>query len=43
METILVTAYILVWPVLTAGVLAVLARGVIKDYRNARKDGTTVV
>ncbi|EHY88695.1 putative transporter small subunit [Saccharomonospora azurea] len=43
METILVTAYIMVWPLLTAIVLAVLTRGVIKDYRSARKDGTTVV
>ncbi|ACU98020.1 putative transporter small subunit [Saccharomonospora viridis] len=43
MQTLLITAYILVWPLLTAIVLGVLTHGVIKDYREARKRGTTVV
>lgn len=43
MQTLLITVYILVWPAMTAAVLAVLTRGVIKDYREARDSGTTVV
>ncbi|WP_210164419.1 putative transporter small subunit [Saccharomonospora piscinae] len=43
METLIVTAYILVWPLLTAVVLAVLTRGVIRDYGKAKEGGTTVV
>lgn len=43
MQTLLITVYILMWPLLTAIVLAVLTRGVIQDYRDARKTGTTVV
>ncbi|EHR62873.1 putative transporter small subunit [Saccharomonospora cyanea] len=43
METFLITAYILMWPLITLTVLAVLARGVVKDYRAARKSGNTVV
>lgn len=43
MGNIILTAYILVWPLLTALVLAVLTRGVVRDYREARQRGTTVV
>lgn len=43
MQTLLITAYILMWPLLTAIILAVLTHGVVKDYREARKKGTTVV
>ncbi|WP_293953394.1 putative transporter small subunit [uncultured Corynebacterium sp.] len=37
------TFYILVWPVLAALVLIQLTFGVIKDYRDARREGHKVV
>ncbi|EIF00273.1 putative transporter small subunit [Saccharomonospora glauca] len=43
MQTFLITAYILVWPLLTLIVLSALTYGVVKDYRDARKKGTRVV
>lgn len=41
--TALMTGYILVWPALAGIVLIQLTFGVIKDYRNARREGRKVV
>lgn len=43
MTTVLMTIYILMWPVLTAIVLIGLTLGVINDYRKARKSNRKVV
>lgn len=43
MSTAILTAYILVWPTITAVVLAVLCVAVAKDHREAKKNNTTVV
>lgn len=43
MTTALMTVYILVWPVLAAIVLIILTIGVINDYRDAHREGRSVV
>lgn len=43
MSTVILTAYILVWPAITAVVLAMLCVAVLKDHREARENNTTVV
>ena len=37
------SAYILVWPAISAVVLYVLCRGVVKDIRDARLEGRDLV
>lgn len=41
--TTAMTIYILIWPVLAALVLIQLTFGVIKDYRDARRENRKVV
>lgn len=41
--TLLFTVYVLVWPVLTLGVLAVICRAVIRDRRCARAENRELV
>jgi hypothetical protein len=43
MEEILLTAYVLIWPVLAAAVLLVLCVGVWRDVRRAAARGVSVV
>ncbi|HIY66638.1 MAG TPA: putative transporter small subunit [Candidatus Agrococcus pullicola] len=43
METIALTAYVLMWPVLVAGVIGVIARGFFRDWRQSRKDGKPLI
>jgi hypothetical protein len=43
MSTFWITAYILVWPVIAAGVLAVLVVAIVRDLRVARSNGTEIV
>ncbi|MER7011976.1 putative transporter small subunit [Saccharopolyspora sp. NPDC000359] len=43
MNDLLLTAYILAWPALTAIVLIVLCVAVAKDHRNAKKNNRSVV
>lgn len=43
MNPVFLSIYILIWPVLSAIVLAVLTVAVIRDYRNARRTGDDVV
>ena len=35
--------YILMWPALSLIILLILIRGVVKDVRQAKKDGTDLV
>lgn len=39
----LLTAYILVWPVISAGILVLLVVSLIRDLRAARRDGQGMV
>ncbi len=43
MNTTILTIYVLMWPVMSALVLLVLARGVWKDFRKAQRKGEHLV
>ena len=43
MTTLVLTAYVLIWPIIVAFVLVFLARGFIKDWRQSRKDGRPII
>jgi len=43
MKIAVLTLYVLIWPVLSALVLAALARGVWNDVRDARRTGEQLV
>ncbi|MFD0555698.1 hypothetical protein FB566_0908 [Stackebrandtia endophytica] len=42
-ETILLTAYVLVWPVLVAATLTVIVRAFVKEWRKARREGRPII
>jgi len=41
--TVLLTAYVLMWPVLVLGILVTIARGFAKDAREAREEGRPII
>ena len=43
MEVILLTAYVLVWPVAVIVVLTVIIRAFVKDARQAKREGRQIV
>lgn len=43
METTLLTLYVLMWPVLVAGVLFVLCRGFLGEWLEARREGRDII
>ena len=43
METILLTVYVLIWPIIVAGVLWILCSALIKDWSEARKAGRSII
>jgi len=43
MSALVLTAYILVWPVISAAVLLMLIVALIKDMRAAGKDGDSMI
>ncbi len=43
METLLMTIYVLMWPVVVLGVFAVLLRGFLNDWRQARREGREII
>jgi cytochrome oxidase assembly protein ShyY1 len=43
MTSIILTGYILVWPILSAAVLLVLIVALVRDMRAARKDGDSMI
>lgn len=43
MSTFLLTLYILVWPVITLGTLAVVIGSFVKEWRTARKEGRSII
>lgn len=42
METVF-GAYVLIWPVISLGVLAVICRATLRDWRKAKKTGREMV
>ena len=43
MNTTFLTAYVLIWPFLSALVLAALVFGVVRDLRKAKRTGDEIV
>ncbi|AFR06577.1 MULTISPECIES: putative transporter small subunit [Nocardiopsis] len=43
MSATILTAYVLIWPVLVAGVLVAIVRGFAKDVKEARKEGRPLI
>lgn len=43
MDIIILTAYVLVWPIVVVGVLAVIVRAFLKDAREAKKEGRQII
>ena len=43
MHNILLTLYVLVWPLLAAGVLALISTAFIREFRSARKKGHDLI
>jgi len=43
MESLFLTLYVLVWPVVVAGVLFVIARAFFRELRAARREGRDIV
>jgi len=43
METVLLTAYVLVWPVVVIGTLFVIVRAFTKEAREAKKQGKSII
>ena len=43
MSPILLTIYVLMWPVIVAGVLFVLVRGFISELAESKRDGEAII
>ena len=43
MRDLLMTAYVLVWPVLVALMMFIMGRGVYRDFRRAKRRGDDLV
>ena len=43
MSPILLTIYVLIWPVIVAGVLAVIVRVFVKEAAEAKRDGVPII
>lgn len=43
MGPLMLTAYVLVWPVLVIGTLTVVIRAFVKDARQAKKEGRQII
>lgn len=41
--TALLTAYVLMWPVIVLGILVTIARGFLRDVRGAKKEGRPII
>lgn len=43
METFFLTLYVLIWPLVVAVTLVAICRGFLKDWREARREGRTLI
>jgi hypothetical protein len=43
METLLLTAYVLVWPIIVVGTLTFIIRAFVKDAREAKREGRQII
>lgn len=42
-NTVLLTAYVLVWPIIVAGTLTVIVRAFVKDWLQAKREGRPII
>ncbi|MFE2773655.1 putative transporter small subunit [Microbacterium resistens] len=42
-STVLLTAYVLVWPVIVLGTLAVIVRAFVTEAREAKAEGRSII
>ena len=42
-EVIMLTAYVLVWPVIVTGTLFVIVRAFVKEWLQARREGRPII
>lgn len=42
-QTVMLTVYVLIWPVIVAGTLAVIVRAFFKDWLAARREGRSII
>ncbi|MFA5678839.1 MAG: putative transporter small subunit [Pseudomonas sp.] len=43
MQTFIYGAYILIWPLITLGMLGLIAYAVLRDFRDAKRNDTDMV
>lgn len=43
MDTLVFATYVLVWPIVSCGVLGLIIYATLRDFRNARREGRDVV
>lgn len=43
MQTLIYGSYILIWPVVTLVMLSLIVRAVVRDFREAKRDGSEMV
>ena len=43
MSPILLTIYVLIWPVIVAGTLSVIVRGFVKESLEAKEEGVPII
>ena len=43
MEIIMLTAYVLVWPIIVIGTLVLIVRAFVKDAREAKREGRPLI
>lgn len=43
METILMTVYVLMWPAIVIGILGILVKGFVSDWKQARREGRPLI
>lgn len=43
MEIVMLTAYVLVWPIVVIGTLTVIIRAFVKDAREAKREGRPLI
>ncbi len=43
MTTYLITAYILIWPILASAIMVLLCVHLVRDYRRAKQENTDMV
>lgn len=43
MTTILLSAYVLIWPLVVAIILFIISRGFVKEWREARRQGRSII